>query len=81
MGEPIQGQSKTIGSPWCPCGKHKTKEQVVCFACFCSLPMVVKYGLCSLRLELREKAVADALRRADENREAVYQRSEGELFQ
>jgi hypothetical protein len=78
MGEP--NEKRTIGSPWCPCGKHKNKEQVICFTCFCGLPMVVKYALCSLRLEVREKASAFSISRAVENSEPQPASAEGELF-
>lgn len=69
-----------IGCPWCPCGKHKTKEQAVCFDCFSRLPMMIKYGLCSLRVEIREKAVAYAVRKAAERGDGYMESSEGELF-
>lgn len=78
MAEPKE--DRTIGSAWCPCGKHKAEEQVICFTCFFSLPMVVKYGLCSLRLEIRLKSMKLALDKAAENREPKPRSSEGELF-
>jgi hypothetical protein len=72
-----------IGSCWCECGKHKKAEQVVCFGCFASLPLMVKYGLCSLHLETREKSVAFATRAAMDNREGSTKPAspQGEIFQ
>lgn len=71
-----------IGTNWCDCGKHKKAEQVVCFGCFASLPLMVKYGLCSVDFEVREKSVAYALRWAMDNRQDSTRPEpvEGELF-
>jgi hypothetical protein len=78
MAEPIE--HRTIGSAWCPCGKHKAKEQAVCVTCFASLPLLVKYGLASLRLEIREKSIAFALENAKRNGEPKFATREGNLF-
>lgn len=78
MGEP--NARVTLGSPWCPCGKHKAKEQVVCLTCFASLPMIVKYGLGSRRAEILEKSITFAIRSAVQNGELKPKSFEGELF-
>jgi hypothetical protein len=50
-----------IGFSFCLCGKHKSKEQVICFSCFCHLPLHVKYGLASLNFDKREVGANAAL--------------------